>query len=167
MTQYIPLIIYSDIDVLSGILPLPDGVRLSDVLNTSEKYIKFSKASTNNGVIDSINEVYVNKDEIKFVRTTGRDDGRGLGDKYHLHVKKTPVRTKMLLSDYDLSGNLYSKSPGEIAHLLESDSAFLPCTEVKLRHKQSNLISDAEFVAINRNKIYSIQLENQIDTTAS
>jgi len=167
MTQYIPLMIYSDVDIISGILPLPDGVRLSDLLNATEKYIKFSQASTNEGVIDSISEIYVNKEEIKFVRTIGRDDGRGLGDKYHLHVKKVPVRTRMLLGDYDLNGNLYSKNPGEIAHLLESGSVFLPCTEVTLRDKQSNLISDAEFLAINRNKIYSIQMDIPSNTSAN
>jgi len=145
--------------MFTGILSLPDGVRLSDFLNSPEKFFKFSEASTSDGVIEQMNDIFVNKEAIKFVKTTTNNDGRGLGQNYYLHIKNIPVRTKMLMTDYELSGNLYSRFTEDIAHLLETKATFLPCTEARVRHLNSNVTSDVGFVAVNRSKVYRIETE--------
>jgi len=114
MPQYIPLVIYLDTNTIVGILSLPDEVRLSEYLNSSEKFLKITEASTNDGIIEQMNEIYINKETIKFVKTLSENDGRGWGSSYYLHVKKIPVRIKILMTDYELSGNLHRRKEEEL-----------------------------------------------------
>jgi len=158
MSQYIPLVIYLDTNIVIGVLTMPDGVRLSEFLNSSDKFLKFTEASTNDGIIEQMNDIYINKETIKFVKTLDENDGRGCGSSNYWKVKKIPVRTKMLLTDYELSGNLHRENEEEILQLIEKTFSFLPCTEVKLRHIRSNMVSDAGFVAINRDKVHSMRI---------
>ncbi len=160
MSQSIPVIVHMDIGTIAGVINVNEGSRISDTLNTPDKYIKFTKMMIKDGVVEETSDIYVNKEEIKFVRTMNRDDGRGLGDKYYLHTKKNPIRTKMQMTDYELSGYLYSKNAQEISALLEKETPFLPCTDVQVHHLPSNLSSQVGFLAINREKIFSFQSQN-------
>jgi hypothetical protein len=166
LSQHIPATIYLDMKVIIGMITLPDKVRLSDFLNAPEKFFKITEASTSDGVIERFKDILINKEAIKFIKTATGNDGRGLGSDYYLHVKKVPVRIKMFTTDYELNGFLYNKNAGDIANLFDRETMFLPCTEVKVRHINSNTISDAGFAAINRNKVCTIQPEESSLTYA-
>lgn len=161
--QIVDVIVHVDSTVLTGALSLGTAGRLSDYLNTSTKFIKLTDATIVkcNGIVEKLDEIHINKEAIKMLIAATKDAGRGIGADYRNKifpfVKKVPVETKMELAGYELSGKLHCKNTDALPQLLERDSTFLPCTDVRIRNLQDNTSWRASFAAVNRTKLSSLQ----------
>jgi hypothetical protein len=153
--------VYTDAGMFFGIISVPLRLRLFDFINLSPQFLNFmgKEVTDIDEPVSNLTEIYVNKKAIKLLTTVFEDDGRGVGvkDTVYQFVQKKPVSVKISLSDYEITGNLYSSEEGSMSDLLEKNLPFLPCTEVKIRNINNNRSLDVSFAAINKNNISAIE----------
>ena len=163
--ENIAVLVHCDKGILCGYTVVPEGGRLSDYLNLAAKFIKITNITvSDNKVIRKLDEVFINKDNIILLVTVLDNAGRGINIQggYLPRIQKKPVRTRIVLKDYELRGDVYCMSEENIGQLLEGDEMFLPCTSVVMRNKRSESIFTTGFAAINRKQIRSLQKDNNI-----
>ena len=69
---------------------------------------------------------------------------------------KTPVAAELYVPPYVLEGNIYVESWGDLPGTIETDSRFMPLTDVTLRPAVTGGESAFGFVAVNRERILYI-----------
>jgi hypothetical protein len=158
--QKILVTVYTDSGIFTGILSVPGAARLSDFINISEQFMHLEgKALTKaSEKTDNPDEIYINKNAIKLLTTATDDDTRGTGakGKTYPYVKKKPVRVKIYMTNYEISGNLYSFDQGDIHQILQQPRQFLACTDVTILDTRVNSSVSADFIAINWNNISAL-----------
>lgn len=169
----IPVTLYVETQVLTGFVYPPRGKRLSDLLNNvvvgqSEdggKFLELSDVtiSHTDGTRERPQTAYINKSTIQLVSTPDSDSGRGIGakvgSKAYPFVQKSPVRVRIRLPGYELSGSMHCASGQRVWHLLEEKLMFLPLTDARIRTREKGLWWTAPFTVINREQIFSFQHE--------
>ena len=157
--------------VLTGVVSLPPGIRLSDFLNGdsigqsdgSGTFLELSDVTISraDGTKESAETIYINREAIQMVRTLENDSARGIGakdgPKQYPFVHKSPVRATMRMPGYEINGYLHCTNVQEIPQLLTQELAFLPCTDAKIRGVNGEYSWNAGFVAINRRQVYSFK----------
>lgn len=157
MEQNITLLVHTDTGTFFGILSLPSRMRLFDFINLSAQFLHLTGTAMieTTEAINNLNEIHINKEAIKIITTVVDDEGRGaaIKEKVYQFVQKKPVSVKIYMTDYEISGNLHSLEEVSLAHLLEKNLLFLPCTEVNIRNVRNNKSWYASFAALNKNNI--------------
>ena len=163
--ENIAVLVHCDKGILCGYTTVPEGGRLSDYLNLPAKFIKLTNVSISSDTgADKSNEMFINKDNIILLVTIQDNAGRGrnIQNGYLPHIQKKPVRTRIILKDYELCGNIYCMSEKTIGQLLELDGSFLPCTDVTMHSTHNDATFATGFAAINRKQIRSLQKNDNI-----
>ena len=169
--QNVDVIVHIQGQVVTGVISLPDGKRLSDYLNGdfnkqsygSGKFLELTDAKTDSGdgIKKKTDTIYINKEAIQMLRTLEKDSARGIGtekeQKQYPFVQKIPVRVTMSLPDCDLSGYLHCTNKEEISNLFTSELPFLPCTDARVQVFRENYSWNTGFVAINKSQVHSVQ----------
>jgi hypothetical protein len=156
--------LYTEEQVLRGSIFLPSYLRISDFLN--EKVVGSSKFAgpflelTKNNIMaaNDIKETMgierVNKTALRMLATPNTNSARGIGGKHgpknYPFVQKFPVRVKMHVSNYELTGKVHRTSNQGIRQLLEDTRMFLPITDAKISVDNSETLQTAFFVAVNK-----------------
>ena len=158
--QNILVTAYTDSGIFTGILSVPGEARLSDYINISEQFIHLKGRVVTKAVenTDNSDEIYINKNAIKLLTTATNDDARGMSAKRktYPYVKKQPVRVKIYMTNYEISGTLYSFDQGDIHQILQQPRQFLACTDVTILDTRNNISVSADFIAINWNNISAL-----------
>jgi hypothetical protein len=159
--QNITIAINTDSGIFNGIITLPGGTRLSDFVNSSAQFLHLRGGQVNNStdIVSNLDEIHINKKAIKTLTTATKDDARGAAvkEKRYPYVQKKTVSVKIYMTDYEISGNLYSCDEGSISQCLEKTALFLPCTDVNILDIRNNSSLHADFIAINLNNISALQ----------
>ena len=158
--QNIVITAYTDSGIFNGILSLPEETRLSDFINISSQFIHFKRGAANNAANNS-DEIYINKDAIKLLTTATNKPTRGAGakGKVYPYINKKQVHVKIYMTNYEISGNLYSFDEGDIRQLFQQHHQFLACTDVSILDTRKNNSVHADFIAINWNNISALLKE--------
>jgi hypothetical protein len=158
--QNILVTAYTDSGIFTGILSVTGAARLSDFMNISEQFIHLKGGAVNNAAKHAVNseEMYINKNAIKLLTTATNDDTRGMmaKGKTYPYVKKKPVHVKIYMTNYEISGNLYSFDEGDINQILQQPRQFLACTGVNILDTRNNSSISADFIAVNWNNISAL-----------
>ena len=173
MIEKIPVAVYLDAQTIDGNVSLPHKKRLSDLLNSvvkeqsvnSATFLKLSDATITHadGTKEKAQTSFVNKATVQLVTTLDRNSGRGIGakdgPKFYPYVYKSPVRARMRMPSYELTGNIHCASGQKSSQLLEEELMFLPLTNARIRIAKGGDWWGANFVAVNRRQIFSLQYE--------
>jgi len=81
------------------------------------------------------------------------------GQKRYPYVHKSPVRARMRMPSYELTGNIHCANGQRTPQLLEEELMFLPLTDARIRVFTGGNWWGANFVAVNRRQIFSLQYE--------
>jgi hypothetical protein len=160
--EIIDVIVHLDSSIVTGAFHLARG-RLSDFLNSSVKFITLTEASIikSDGRVEKVKEIHINKETIKLLVTVFNNAGRGYGAENRAirfpFIRKVSVAAKMLLTGYELTGNVHCRNNSSIPQLLEQNVMFLPCTDLNIRNLENNVSWEASFAAINRTKLNMFQ----------
>lgn len=170
----VPITVYLETQVLSGLVYPPVGKRLSDLLNSvgagqsenSGKFLECSDLTISHadGTRERTQTAYINKSTIQIVATPDRDSARGIGarvgPKTYPFVQKTPVRVRTRLPGYEVTGSMHCASGQRVWQLLEEEKLmFLPLTSARICTSKEGVWWTAAFVSINREQILSLQHE--------
>ena len=144
--QKIAVTVYNGVQRLIGFVALPPGKRLSDLLNgtvggqaeSGDTFLELTDVTIwqEGGTKEKQENVYINKANIELLATTDNDLSRGSGAKSGLKsypfVQKSPVRARIRVSSYKLTGNLHKTQGHTVQQLLEEKLTFLPLTDAKI-----------------------------------
>jgi hypothetical protein len=165
------IMLFMQTEVLSGsiFISTPEG-RLLDELNGRialgpENRDKF--LSLTNVVIEHIDGrqekttlVHVNKETIQMAATSSANTSRGIGGKpdsrQYPFIEKVPVPVKIVMSGYEITGNMYRVSHQKVDHVLIEKTTFVPLTDVEVIALASRKRWDVPFLAINKEQILSL-----------
>jgi len=104
--------------------------------------------------------VHVNKDTIQIAATTSANAGRGIGGKSgpkpYPFTEKVPVRVKIMMSGYEITGNMYRVSHQKIDNVLIEKTTFVPLTDAEVVALTSRKKWNVPFLAVNKDQILSL-----------
>ena len=80
-------------------------------------------------------------------------------EKVHSNVHKSPVRARMRMPSYEITGKIYCTNGQRTPQLLEEELMFFPLTDARIRVSTGGDWWGANFVAVNRRQIFSLQCE--------
>jgi hypothetical protein len=168
--QDVSVAVHTQEQVVTGVITLSNEKRLTDFLNGgssgSDKFLKMTNVtiSRRNDEKERAEVIYINREAIQMLRTIESDSARGIGakdgPKQYPFVQKTPVRTTVCMSGYELSGFLHCSNEKGISQLLAQEMVFLPLTDARIRGTNGNSRWNSSFVALNRKQVCSFQHEN-------
>lgn len=108
--------------------------------------------------------VHVNRDTIQMAATASANTGRGIGGKPgpkpYPFAEKLPVPVKIMMSGYEISGNMYRVSHQKIDHVLMEKTMFVPLTDAVVIALANRKTWDVPFLAVNKNQILSLYEES-------
>ncbi len=173
MIEEIRVCVHLDAQTITGNVSLPRGKRLSDLLNGSNMgqsehntvFLELTDVivSHKDDTEETTQTSFINKATIQLLTTLDEDLARGIGmkdsPKQYPYVNKSPVRAKMHMPSYELSGNVHCAGGQRAPHLLEERLMFLPLTDARIRVSKEDDWRRATFVAVNRGQILSLQYE--------
>ena len=173
MKEEICVCVHLDLQTITGNVSLHRGKRLSDLLNGSiagqaehsAMFLELTNViiSHADGTEEKTQKSFINKATIQFLTTLDEDLDRGTGakdsPKQYPYVQKSPVRARMRMPDYELSGNIHCANGQRAPHLLEERFMFLPLTDARIRVSRGDDWWGATFVAVNRGQILSLEYE--------
>ncbi|MFC2062930.1 hypothetical protein ACFLS8_03185 [Chloroflexota bacterium] len=172
MVKKVSITVYLATQNITGNILLPDGKRLSDILNrlspypdSDDAFIELSDVtiSHSNGQVEKSPVSYVNKEAIQLVTTLDTNLARGIGaqdgSKQYPYIQKKPKWTKMCMPSYEVTGNLHYSERQRVSSLLQTNQTFLPLTDVRLRTTEDNDYWKVAFAAVNRNQILCLRHE--------
>ena len=169
--QNVAVAVHTQEEVLTGVVSLSPGKRLSDFLNSdfikqsdsSGMFLKLTDVTIDraDGIKGRAGTIYINKEAIQMLRTLENNSARGVGakggPKQYPFVHKLPVRATMRLVGYELNGYLHCTNEQEIPRLLAQELAFIPCTDATIRSVSEDYPWNAGFVAVNRRRVCSVE----------
>ena len=171
-SESLPIELYNDDEVMSGQISCPSPLRLLDLLNGTgvETQNGRNEFFTFEGFLDASNAsgrkemrtLYIRKAAIHLVAVDEVDLGRGVGagmsQKGYPLVHKSSVRVTLRLRNYKLIGNVHCVLRQTVQDLLNSNTAFLPLTDVTLI-REEHVLGTRPFVAVNKAQIIWSQQE--------
>ena len=160
---------YTKHGLLNGTVSLSRGERLLDLLNdgladnqgNESAYISLSDVTLTSagGIKDRYNAVYIAKSNLIMVATPDHDIARGicaqLGINNPPFVQKSPVRIRLEIQDYTITGNMHCSDGETVLGVLNKTSKFLPITDAKIRTTQSDHWMPIAFLAVNNQEVFS------------
>jgi len=163
--------IYASAGVYTGYIDVPLQRRLLDVLNgfhlgelcVSEEFLPVSETRINS--LDrsevTVQNLYLNKANILFVKEIGGEETRGLGGeaghKPYPFVSKTSIGVELYVASYTLTGQVYCAKGQSISDVLKSETRFIPLTNVGIYPSAGSSESGVSFIAVNKGQIISMQ----------
>jgi len=173
LIEKIPVFVYLYAQTIAGNVSLPNGKRLSDFLNSSvvgqpdssSMFIELTDVTISHadGTKEKAQKSFINKTSIQLLTTLDENLARGIGakdgQKQYPYVYKSPVRARMRMPSYELTGNIHCASGQRTPRLLEEELMFLPLTDARIRVSTGGDWWGANFVAVNRKQIFSLQYE--------
>ncbi|MFC2063167.1 hypothetical protein ACFLS8_04425 [Chloroflexota bacterium] len=171
MATEVSVTAYLATQIITGGIVIPDGMRLSDILNGSplnypkngHKFIELSDVAVRHvdGKVEKAEKSYINKEAIQLLTTLDRDAARGIGtegvSKNYPYLQKKPKWTKMCMPSYEVTGNLYCCAGQAVPYLQDARLLFLPLTDVNLRTIEESNHWKVAFAAVNRSQILSLR----------
>lgn len=172
-SQWVPVELYLQTQVVSGLVYHPQEDRLVDILSSVSvrrlenrgKFLELSQVTIQHtdGKEEKLPIAYIKKASIHLAATFNPDSARGLGAKAGVKpypfVEKSPVPVRLRTSAYALTGSTHRASHQRMQHVIEAGSMFLPLTNVDIRSLASNTEWKAPFAAVNKEQIVSLQEE--------
>ena len=169
VSEQLSITFYTKKGILNGSISLPRGARLLDLLNDSladnqgneSAYIGLSDVtlSSEGGGKDTYNAIYITKSNLLMVAIPDYDMARGicaqLGTKSPPFVQKSPVRIRLEIQEYTLTGNIHCSDGETVLDVLNTESMFLPLTDAKIKTKQTDHWIPIAFLAVNNQEIFS------------
>ncbi len=169
--EKIPVSIYLDAQTIVGNVSLPSGKRLSDLLNSSVKgqpenspmFLELTDVTISHadGTKEQVQTSFINRTTIQLLMTLDENLARGIGaedgPKRYPYVHKSPVRARMRMPSYELTGNIYCTNGRRTPQVLEGELMFFPLTDARIRVSTGGEWWWANFVAVNRKQIFSLQ----------
>ena len=164
--------IYTVDPVCTGYIDVPPRQRLLDVLNgvplgelhVGEEFLPVSEArisSLGGGSEVAVQNAYLNKAKILFVKEVGGKEIRGLGgeaaSRQYPFVVKQSKPIKLLTPLFTLTGQMYYAENQCLRDLLNWTPRFLPLTNVNICPAGGESKSGVSFVAVNKEQIIFIQ----------
>jgi len=155
--QNISILAHTDTGIYFGILSLSSEMRLYDFINLSPQYLHLIGRETSEVPQEAVplNQIYINKKAIRILTTIVDDEGRGspINKVVYRFVQKKPLKVKIYMPDYEITGNLHILNEESVSKIIENPLPFLPCTEVEINNIRINKVWHATFAAINKNNI--------------
>ncbi|MBA7682381.1 hypothetical protein ES703_90731 [subsurface metagenome] len=173
LIEKIPVFVYLDAQTIVGNVSLPSGKRLSDLLNSSvmgqpessTMFLELTDVTISHadGTKEQVQTSFINKTTIQLLTTLDENLARGIGakdgPKRYPYVHKSPVRARMRMPSYEITGNIYCTNGQRTPQLLEEELMFFPLTDARIRVSTGGDWWGANFVAVNRRQIFSLQCE--------
>ena len=160
--QSVALTVYTEGRTIIGTISIPEGLRLSDLLNdkATRQPPFLTLIDVTIKLIDGTKETskiaHINKRSIQMV-TTLESDSRGIGandgPKPYPFTQKRPVRVTIQLTGFELSGYLYCAETKGITDLFTEEQSFMPCTDTMIYDVNSDSRWKADFAVINKNHV--------------
>ena len=156
--------IYTVAPVCAGYIDVPPRRRLLDVLNgvplgelrVDEEFLLLSEAriSSLDGSEVTVQNAYVNKAKILFVKEVGGGETRGLGGpRQYPVVDKVSAPIKLIMPFFTLIGRMHFAENQRLWDLLNWAPRFLPLTNVDICAEEGESESGVSFVAVNKEQI--------------
>lgn len=165
------IILFMQTEVLTGsiVISTIEG-RLLDELNgrtsfgpeNRDKFFSLTDVTIQHldGRLEKTTLVHINKETIQMAATSSADTGRGIGGKTgskpYPFTEKVPVRVKIAMSGYEVTGNMYHLSLQKIDHVLLEKTKFVPLTNAEVIALASSKKWNVPFIAINKDHISSL-----------
>ena len=144
--------------------------RLLDELNgrinlgpeNREKFLNLTKVVIQHldGPQEKATMVHVNKDTIQMAATTNVNAGRGIGGKSgpkpYPFAEKVAIPVKIMMSGYEIIGNMYRVSHQKIEHVLIEKTLFVPLTDAVVVANVSRKKWYVPFLDVNKDQILSL-----------
>jgi hypothetical protein len=157
---------------LSGTFSIQEGKRLLDFLNERypgsgeleiSPFITLSDVNIyhKDGRHETADTIYINRQAINMMRTSGENDARGLAAETRKfpYMPKLPMKAVIYTADSELTGYLHCREKQDISNMLSLRKSFIPCTDVNIHNFISNSRDHAAFVAINSNLVVAVRQE--------
>ena len=163
--------IYTVAPVCTGYIDVPLRRRLLDVLNgvplgelhVDEEFLLVSEAriSSLDGSEVTVQNAYLNKAKILFVKEVGGEETKGLGGevvpRQYPFVDKLSTPIKLLMPFFTLTGRMYYAKNQRLRDVLNWTPRFLPLTNVDICPAEGESESGVSFGAVNKDQIIFIQ----------
>lgn len=158
--------------VCTGYIDVPPHRRLLDVLNgiplgelrVDEEFLPVSEArisSLDGGSEVTVQNAYLNRAKILFVKEVGGEETRGLGDEVapeqYPFVDKLSAPIRLLTPLFTLTGRMYCAKNQRLRDVLNWTPRFLPLTDVNICPAGGESESGVSFVAVNKEQIIFAQ----------
>jgi hypothetical protein len=138
--------------------------RLLDVLNdATEEFLPLGEAKVRSldGKETAVPSAYINKASALFVKEIGEGESRGLGSqagqKPYPFVGKVGKGVRVNMPFYTLSGQAYCARSQQLKDVLNSETRFLPLTDVNLHSLTGASEAGVSFLAVNKGQIISLE----------
>jgi len=153
---------FGELDIIQASLNCPSGIRISDLLNRTDDTRPGRNLFLELIDITTGEVTYLRKETVQFVTAddprTGRGFGGASGYTQYPVVEKLPVRVNIELKSYRLIGQAYQMKNRTLKAVLAENAVFLPLTDVIII-RESKLIGEKPFVAVNKRQIISLKKE--------
>lgn len=165
------IILFTETEVLSGSIFIStiEG-RLLDELNgritaapdNRDRFIILSDVIIEHmdGRQEKTAAAYVNRDTIQMAATSSTNTSRGIGGKPgpkpYPFTEKIPVPVKIVMTGYEITGNMYRVSHQKVEHVLIEKSKFIPLTDASISSALNNKQWQVPFLAVNKEQILSL-----------
>ncbi len=165
------IILFTQMEVLSGsiLISTIEG-RLLDELNgritaapeNRDRFLKLSDVVIEHmdGRQEKTATAYVNRDTIQMAATSSADTSRGIGSKPgpkpYPFTEKIPVPVKIVMTGYEITGNMYRVSHQKVEHVLIEKTKFVPLTDATISSSINNIQWQVPFLAVNKEQILSL-----------
>jgi Family of unknown function (DUF6812) len=104
--------------------------------------------------------VHINKETIQMAATFHVNVGRGIGGqsgpKPYPFAEKVSVPVQIMMSAYEIIGNMYRVSHQKIEHVLTEKTLFVPLTDVVVIALANRKKWNIPFLAVNKGQILSL-----------
>jgi hypothetical protein len=170
---WLPVTLYLQTDVLTGVIRQSHEERLLDLLNSvfvrrpesRGKFLSLRDVTIEHtgGKEEKLPTAYVNKTAIQLAAITDGDLARGIGaragPKPYPFMRKSPLPVVVRTPSYVLVGDMHRLGGQTVWHLFEEKLVFLPLTNVKISAPGNGIRWAVGFAAVNREQILLLQQE--------
>ena len=145
------------LNILNGIL--------TGTMRVDEAFLPFKEVSVGTHRLDgkevALKCAYINKADILFAREIDEgqptEHGEKVEPKLYPFVSKSPMRVKLFMSGYTLTGQMHCAEGHRLGDVLKSATRFLPLTGVEIRSSAGSSESGLSFVAVNKEQIICLE----------
>ena len=170
---WLPVTLYLQTDVLTGVIRQSHEERLLDLLNSvfvkrpesRGRFLSLRNVTIEHtgGKEERLPTAYVNKTTIQLAAITDGDLARGAGaradPKPYPFKRKSPLPVVVRTPNYELAGDIHLFGGQAVWRLFEEKLMFLPLTNVKISALGNGLRWAVGFAAVNREQVLLLQQE--------
>jgi len=170
-SEWLPVKLFTQSQLITGFVYHPREDRLLDILSSISvkrvenrgKFLELRNVRIQNsdGIEESLNDSFINKDSVHLAATFDADSGRGIGAKMdakpYPYTQKLTSQVTIRTSSYIITGDVYRANYQHVWQVLEDMPSFLPLTSVVIFSQASKTKWEAPFVAVNKEQIISLE----------